>query len=175
MCEPLFALRVSDPQVAYPIRSRPSRPCACPIRTVGNLFLFATELHAGHSRKRGTSVVGDEGAHSSRSSRRSRRRGAGRAERLSVRLTASSWRKVTTGLPSAMHSIANRPYQPALSWSTTMSARGTARTPRRGGALRRSRGRRRALDGGDHVLGALRAATRARADHGAPGRTAGRA
>ena len=28
----------------------------------------------------------------------------------------------TTGFPSAMHSIAKRPYQPAFSWSTTMSA-----------------------------------------------------
>ncbi len=40
----------------------------------------------------------------------------------SVLLTASSWRNVTTGFPSAMHSIANSPYQPALSWSTMMSA-----------------------------------------------------
>ena len=53
MCEPLFALRVSDPPVAYPIRSRPSGSCACPIRTASNLFLFATELHAGHSGTRG--------------------------------------------------------------------------------------------------------------------------
>ena len=30
----------------------------------------------------------------------------------SVRRTASSCRNVTTGLPSAMHSIAKRPYQP---------------------------------------------------------------
>ena len=40
----------------------------------------------------------------------------------SVRSTASSWRNVTTGFPSAMHSIAKSPYQPAFSWSTTMSA-----------------------------------------------------
>ena len=42
---------------------------------------------------------------------------------LSVRATASSWSDVTTGLPRAIASIANSPYQPALSWSTTMSAR----------------------------------------------------
>ena len=48
--------------------------------------------------------------------------GTGSPNASSVRRVASSWRNVTTGLPSAMHSIAKRPYQPAFSWSTTMSA-----------------------------------------------------
>ena len=41
----------------------------------------------------------------------------------SVRRTASSCRNVTTGLPSAIASIAKTPYQPAFSWSTITSAR----------------------------------------------------
>ena len=73
-----------------------------------------------------------------------------------VRATACSCRNVTTGLPSAIDSIANSPYQPALSWSTTMSTSwksANASAWCRSSTMRSSTSR--PLAGGDHVVGAL--------------------
>ena len=84
----------------------------------------------------------------------------------SVRATASSWRKVTTGLPSAIASIANRPYQPAFELvdDDVGAPRSGLRASSwwRPSTISRSTGSSRA--GGDHVLGALAAAARGGVD-----------
>ena len=72
---------------------------------------------------------------------------------------------MTTGLPSAIASIAKRPYQPAFSWSTTMSAAAVALERLVVvEALDELEVGVEPLDGGDHVLAALAPARRGRVD-----------